>query len=421
MAKVLVKPQHVQIFSQIKSSFSDFHLFDNLVSEKLKQAIIDSDNIEINFKTTKKVVERYFDIEAFKTPEQKLIWAQIQLIFKACYVLILSNQPSSQALFWEDTDTLLDQYPQFASVDNDELQLLLNFRNMTKITLMVIPARLNKQCILKIAGRLEGSQNEYITGGGQKPAVTRRVEIYEREGGISAEKRPDRVRGKTPQEGETGSKRSATTFSEKKVKLVRLQTDEMRFLAKGPANPFPTLGGGSASADYNSVSAQLSRHTVSTTINGVSSTQSRDEVFMSPLSALSAAASRMLPAPALQHASVPAQPEFSDASFTKLAGMPSLSRANSELLSSFILPSDNWRDAFGPAQELKPAGAQRNVSLGLPDFSETLQLMFPTDVGTVNGDGKAPAQLNRGFSLGFYSSSFPDEFKSLFPSSPVKE
>jgi len=413
MAKVLVNPQHVQIFSQIKSSFSDFHLFDNLVAEKLKQAIIDSDNIEINFKTTKKVVERYFDIEAFKTPEQKLVWAQIQLIFKACYVLILSQKPASQALFWEDTETLLDQYPQFSSVDADELQLLLNFRNMTKITLMVIPARLNKQCILKIAGRLEGSQNEYITGGGQKPAVTRRVEIYEREGDISAEKRPDRVRGK-PQEGESGSKRSATTFSEKKVKLVRLQTDEMRFLAKGPSNPFPTLGA-SAGSDYSSVTAQLTRHTHTTT-----TTVTRDETFMSPLSALSAAASRMLPAPPLQQASVPAQPEFSDASFTKLAGLPSLSRANSELLSSFILPSDNWRDSFGPAQELRPAGVQRNTSLGLPDFSETLQLMFPTDGGAVGGDGKAPT-LNRGFSLGFYSSSFPEEFQSLFPGSPVKK
>lgn len=409
MAKVLVNPQHVQIFSQIKSSFSDFHLFDNLVAEKLKQAIIDSDNIEINFKTTKKVVERYFDIEAFKTPEQKLVWAQIQLIFKACYVLILSRKPSSQALFWEDTETLLDQYPQFDSVDAEELQLLLNFRNMTKITLMVIPARLNKQCILKIAGRLEGSQNEYITGGGQKPAVTRRVEIYEREGDISAEKRPDRVRGKL-QEGESGSKRSATTFSEKKVKLVRLQTDEMRFLTKGPANPFPA-----SAADYSSASSQLTRHTQVTT-----TTITRDDVFMSPLSALSAAASRMLPAPPLQDASVPAQHEFSDASFTKLAGLPSLSRANSELLSSFILPSDNWRDSFGPAQELRPAGVQRNVSLGA-DFSETLQLMFPSEVGTASGDGKAPAQLSRGFSLGFYSSSFPEEFQSLFPGSPVKK
>ena len=413
MAKVLTNPKHAQIFSQIRSSFSDFHLFDNLVSDKLKQAIIDSDNIEINFKTTKKVAERYFDVESFKTTEQKLVWAQIQLIFKATYVLILSQSTASQALFWEDTDTLLDNYPSFSSVDAEEQQLLLNFRNMVKITLMVVPARLNKQCILKIAGRLEGSQNEYITGGGQKPAVTRRVEIYEKEGGITAEKRPDRVRNKPESGTESGNKRSATTFSEKKVKLVRLQTDEMRFLARGPSNPFPTL---------DSASAQLSRHAQISAAAAASSSTKTDD-FMSPLSALSAAASRMLPAPALG-ASLPV-PEASDSSFMKLAGLPSLSRANSELLTSFMLPSDNWRDTFGPATtaELKPEPLKRNVSLSfnVPDFSETLQLMFPTDANTVVGDSKQPTQLNRGFSLGFYSSSLGEEFKNFFPGSPVKE
>lgn len=416
MAKVLVNPKHAQIFSQIRSSFSDFHLFDNLVSEKLKQAIIDSDNIEINFKTTKKVAERYFDVESFKTTEQKLVWAQIQLIFKATYVLILSQSPTSQALFWENTDILLNNYPAFSSVDAEEQQLLLNFRNMVKITLMVVPARLNKQCILKIAGRLEGSQNEYITGGGQKPAVTRRVEIYEREGGITAEKRPDRVRNKPENGTESGNKRSATTFSEKKVKLVRLQTDEMRFLARGPSNPFPAMGGA------DSVSAQLSRHAQIT----AAAASAKTDDFMSPLSALSAAASRMLPAPPLGPlgASLPV-PEASDSSFMKLAGMPSLSRANSELLTSFMLPSDNWRDTFGPATtaELKPEPLKRNVSLSfnVPDFSETLQLMFPTDAHTVVGDSKQPTQLNRGFSLGFYSSSLGEEFKNFFPGSPVKE
>lgn len=334
-----------------------------------------------------------------------MVLAQIQLIFKACYVLILSYKDSSRDLFWEDTDTLLAEYPNFSSVDSDELQLLLNFRNMVKITLMVVPARLNKQCILKIAGRLEGSQNEYITGGGQKPAVTRRVEIYEREGGITAEKRPDRVRSSSKLDGvaESGNKRSATVFSEKKVKLVRLQTDEMRFLAKGPNNPFP-----------ETASTQLSRHAqisaaAAAALDG--SGKPREDNFMSPLSALSAAASRMPPlAPCLP------VPEFSDSSFSRIAaGLPSLSRANSELLTSFMLPSDNWRESFTTAVELKPAPAQRNVSLGLnvPDFSEQLQMMFP-DTAVPSSDGKQPATLNRGFSLGFYSSS--EDFKSYFPS-----
>lgn len=404
MAKVLNSAQHQEFFNQIKSSFSDFHLFDYLVADKLKQAIIDSDNIELNMKTTKKVAERYFDVESFKTPEQKLVWAQIQLIFKACYVLILSHQEQPRSLFWESTDTLLEHYPHFSSVDSEELQLLLNFRNMVKVTLMLVPARLNKQCILKIAGRLEGSQNEYITGGGQKPAVTRRVEIYEREGNITAEKRPDRVRSVKAEPSETG-KRSATTFSEKKVKLIRLMTDEMRTLAKPPANPFPNI--------------------VPNVSNNVSCASKSDEDnFMSPLSTLSMAASRMLKAAdpksgnSSSFAAVTVDELGPHHSAAALA-VPNLSRETSDPINTYLMSSDSdfWRESLGNPQELKPpAGMQRNVSLSfnLPDFAADQSALFSE---APNGDGKQPLQLQRGFSLGFYST-FSDDLKSLLPPTP---
>ncbi|KAJ1405665.1 hypothetical protein B484DRAFT_483363, partial [Ochromonadaceae sp. CCMP2298] len=226
---------HAEVFSRVKSSFSDFHLFDFLVAEKLKKAITDSNSIEINMKTTKRLAERYFDVDKFKTAEQKMVLAQIQLIFRSAYVLLLSHQEAPRAMFMHSTAELLSKFPQFKTlaVDQEELGLLLNFRNMCKVALLVIPARLNKQCIIKIAGRLEGSQNEYITGGGQKPAVSRRVEIYEAEGGISAEKRPDRVRPRRAADDHIlSSKRSNCSFSEKRVKLIRLPTDEMQNLSK---------------------------------------------------------------------------------------------------------------------------------------------------------------------------------------------
>lgn len=414
MAKVLTSTLHQEIFNQIKSSFSDFHLFDYLVADKLKQAIIDSDNIELNMKTTKKVAERYFDVESFKTPEQKLVWTQIQLIFKACYVLILSHQDGPKSQFWESTDTLLTNYPDFASVDAEELQLLLNFRNMVKVTLMLVPARLNKQCILKIAGRLEGSQNEYITGGGQKPAVSRRVEIYEREGGITAEKRPDRNRSVKSEPSETG-KRSATSFSEKKVKLVRLMTDEVKFLAKGPANPFPNLvpssSGSSSAVDYKSSASR--KHD--------------DDHFMSPLSTLSMAASRMLKA-ADPHANnnsnndlpVATAVEVGPAHHSAAAlAVPNLSRETSDPINSYLMSSDSdfWRETIGTMELKQPMTIQRNVSLtfNLPDFTDNLANIFPE---ALNNDSKQPLQLQRGFSLGFYSSTFSDDLKTLLPMSP---
>lgn len=407
MSKVM-SPRHEEIFDQIKSSFSDFHLFDFLVAEKLKLAIVDSDNIELNMKTTKKVAERYFDVESFKTNEQKLVWAQIQLIFKSCYVLILSKKDSCQKLFWSDVKTLLEHYPQFESVDAEEQNLLLNFRNMVKVTLLVVPARLNKQCILKIAGRLEGSQNEYITGGGQKPAVTRRVQIYEQEGGITAEKRPERNRVKVEGGSSETGKRSATTFSEKKVKLVRLHTDEMRFLAKGPSNPFPHLVPSSSSVQ-----------------------SSRTHKASSSLFALSDAASLVLKASeqdgeegegGLPVATAVLEAPLHSSSHTGASlGIPDLARGESaDPLSSFLMSSDSdfWRETVGTAELGRPSAIQRNVSLSftMPDFSEQLGSVFPEAM--LSGDGKGPLTLQRGFSLGFYSSSFSEDLKTLLPSSP---
>lgn len=394
MSKVLVEPRHLEIYNHIKSTFSDFHLFDYLVSDKLKQAIMDSDNIDLNIKTTKKVAERYFDVESFKTVEQKIVWAQIQLIFKSCYVLILSKRESCQAMFWHDVQTLLDHYPQFESCDTEELNLLLNFRNMLKVTLLLVPARLNKQCILKIAGRLEGSQNEYITGGGQKPAVTRRVQIYEQEGGITAEKRPDRVRQpKAEPVQSTGIKRSATAFSDKKVKLIRLQTDEMKFLAKGPNNPFPNM-------------------VAPTNFAG----KSQAGKFVSPLSALSDAASLMAKAPEGKNSTLPVATSVNEAALA----IPELTREATDPLSAFMMSSDNefWRETIGTAELKQPLAMQRSVSLSftMPDFSEQLGNVFPEALLTA--EGKGPLTLQRGFSLGFYSSSFSEDLKNLLPASP---
>lgn len=218
MAIVLNSYQQ-DIFKKIKSAFSDFLFFDQLVADKLKLAIIDSHKIELNKKTTKIVTGRYFDVKS-KTEDIQKEWGKIQLIFKACYVLILSLQEESRSLFWDSTDILLEQYPDFSIVDEEELQLLLNFRNMVKVTFMLVPPEHNKQTILQIAGRLEGSENVYITGGGQKPAVTRRVLIYEKEGKISGRKNTDTAQPST-------GKRAAATSSQSNAKHLRLSIDEV--------------------------------------------------------------------------------------------------------------------------------------------------------------------------------------------------
>jgi hypothetical protein len=231
MPVVLSPVIHEEIYERVRNAFVDFSLFDQLVSNQLKKAIADSNTIDIDVKTTRKLIDKYFDAESFKTEQQKLLLTQIQLILRTTYVVILSYHENVQAQLWCDIPTLLDHYPQFQGQEEEELKYLLTFRNMVKVALMIIPARLNKQLLLKIAARLEGSRTEYITGGGQKPCVTRRVEIYEQEGNIRPERRQDRIRPpRIP-----GKKRQGVG-SLKDLKMVRLASEEIRNLTKGPSD-----------------------------------------------------------------------------------------------------------------------------------------------------------------------------------------
>mmetsp|Transcript_17027 Transcript_17027/g.18448 ORF Transcript_17027/g.18448 Transcript_17027/m.18448 type:complete len:526 (+) Transcript_17027:151-1728(+) len=246
--------KHDEIYYQIKNAFSDFALFEKLVAVQLRKVISDTENVEIDMKTTRKVTDRYFDTNLFQTEQQKLLLTQIQLILKTTYVLILSNSEESKKLLYSNVQELLHNYPQFLSEDEEELQYLLKFRNYLKIALLIIPARLNKQLLIKIAARLEGSGTEYITGGGQKACVTRRCDIYEREGNVAKTSKPKNkanVQTAVNQQAAyisganvtvapnlSGKKRANNHASLRDVKLIRLTSEEIRHLSQGPVDPF---------------------------------------------------------------------------------------------------------------------------------------------------------------------------------------
>lgn len=138
-------------------------------------------------------VIHHFDIASLKKRKLKDLLNHINLLFMTTYVLLISNQPYAINEMWNDVGTLVEHYPQFASIsDPVELNLLLKFRNMIKIAMLVIPAKGHKSSLLQIASKLEGANREYITGGGQSSETKNRVAIYEQEGGVQPEKRPIR-------------------------------------------------------------------------------------------------------------------------------------------------------------------------------------------------------------------------------------
>eukprot|EP01038_Epipyxis_sp_PR26KG_P005493 gene5493-7605_t len=192
--KFIDQSVQIEVCSIVKKCFSDFNYFDKVVGEKLKKLVEETNDTEIDVNTTKNILSRHYDLSSFNSKHEKNLLDQIGLIFKTTYVLILSLYEVHKSLQWTGVNELLREYgklPEFSDLnpnnenDLEELHYLLKFRNMLKVALLIIPAKFNKSTLIKIAARLEGSNREYITGGGQTIACTRRVSIYRKEGKIA--------------------------------------------------------------------------------------------------------------------------------------------------------------------------------------------------------------------------------------------
>lgn len=220
------------IVSMMKYYFSDYALFDEEVAERLHDAIA-TGAMEMENMSGRKVTQKYFDVEAYTTEEQKKALQQVDLIFETAHVLIRAMLPENAEHHWTDTATLLENYPQFRVLDTDkpgdleQLHWLLRYRNAVKIALTIFPAWRNKARIMSIAAKLEGAQRDYITGKGQSIDVTRRVQIYQQEGDIEPEKRPARDRPLKIKRDDI-DKPTISPYSVKKAKIVRLQPDKRR-------------------------------------------------------------------------------------------------------------------------------------------------------------------------------------------------
>ena len=111
-----------------------------------------------------------------------------------CFVLVV-NALSIQGpwTLFETNDELLEKYPSFSSCTPDELEVLLTYRNYMAVSIALKQAEGNKEFHMDNCTRLsEGADVKYVTGSGQSNDTSRRVEIYETEGGVT--KKTKRVR-----------------------------------------------------------------------------------------------------------------------------------------------------------------------------------------------------------------------------------
>ena len=120
-----------------------------------------------------------------------------RLCFEAAFLLLFSNREEADDSKIRTIPAFLQRYPEFkddAMIDTAEQDKLLKFRNMMKLAQIFIPAKNHKEHLMDLVTRLvEGNDQKYVTGSGEKPATRRRVLIYEREGGIRPVPRPPRL------------------------------------------------------------------------------------------------------------------------------------------------------------------------------------------------------------------------------------
>lgn len=120
-----------------------------------------------------------------------------RLCFEAAFLLLFSNREEADDSKIRTISAFLQRYPEFkddAMIDATEQEKLLKFRNMMKLAQIFIPAKNHKEHLMDLVTRLvEGKDQKYVTGSGEKPATRRRVLIYEREGGIRPVPRPPRL------------------------------------------------------------------------------------------------------------------------------------------------------------------------------------------------------------------------------------
>jgi hypothetical protein len=163
---------------QLRSKFSasDADNYQNIVEKTLVQT---THNKELNKLTLRPVMK-----ELRKLFPRKEIWTEMNVLYKCCYVLILSHR-DRDGLLWLQHEQLLEAYPfpEFADLTSSEIEKLLIFRNAMRLSLQLIDAKHHKGELLEVCGRLSG--RVVTTGGGQTVDTTRCVMIYEQEGGIS--------------------------------------------------------------------------------------------------------------------------------------------------------------------------------------------------------------------------------------------
>lgn len=235
-----------KVRTRLAAVFGELPFYADLCRHKVDRIIDDLRTYEdVDKKTTKVLLERYFEEDKFKEYGEsgEFVLAQIKIIVTSCYVLLAYHDPRLQHFIWPHTEDIRRMYPQFQHQDAEELQLLLNFRNIVKIALQIVPPHKNKKFLLDIGGRLEGRAvySEYITGSGQKDSVKKRLIIYYTEAKLQTEESEKLFRLTFTTSRPAAPTRDRPNANRKRVEDLPLTLESIGKLAQYPPDPIGDL------------------------------------------------------------------------------------------------------------------------------------------------------------------------------------
>lgn len=195
------------IINRLRASFTDLFDFQELLSIPLQNLILrPPTDLKIN---TKHILSQNGINKAnFVTKDQKKVMETMRIVMCCAYVLIHEerlnkvNQHNNHTnCQQEQYEEFLNQYledPRFQNAYNPQLPLdrkdvpyMFAFRKYVRLALELLPSRRNKGLAIQIASRLDGSNEIYVLGSGQRDSATRREVIYHTESGVPFPTRRD--------------------------------------------------------------------------------------------------------------------------------------------------------------------------------------------------------------------------------------
>mmetsp|Transcript_5380 Transcript_5380/g.8809 ORF Transcript_5380/g.8809 Transcript_5380/m.8809 type:complete len:407 (+) Transcript_5380:69-1289(+) len=160
-----------------------------------------SDGINLNVESAKKIFQSLrAKYKVNRLPGKKVDgWVGINIIMRACYVLIVLARNETPELFWQSTVTLAEHASyrkDFRGLNQETLETLLFYRNVMVAALQITPCGWHKGEVLDICSTLIGEE-PLVYGGGQSVQANYRAIIYHTESGTPFPETVEKVRRRT--------------------------------------------------------------------------------------------------------------------------------------------------------------------------------------------------------------------------------